>query len=217
MKNKFGQISTYHVKNHLRLIVLGMSILVAGMHALMFRSLDFNGMNEFIIILGLVLLFDAFLVWYALILTMQTQMTVSEEGIEFQQGGARWFITWDNISHFGKRYYGRQQQVGIFLHEQVEPEVTGLADKLFFGRKKDFIDLYQLVDIPRRFGIFRRPINFEKLAETDFGRDVAYYAPHLLQEPKKEKPKIDRLLDKSSKSTFVVGSDVQTLRKNRRS
>ncbi|MDQ7025574.1 MAG: hypothetical protein Q9P01_04195 [Anaerolineae bacterium] len=218
MKLKRARGNVYIPGLPMRLFMLSLGLLMAGIHAFVLRTADFGTSSGFpIFFLALILVVDAWMLWYGIIFTTQTHVHVTDDGIELQRGGARLFTTWQNISHFGVKGGGKNQQRGIFLHNKVKPQVNGLAEKLFYGWKTDFIPIGQVINIPTRWSFLRRSINLEKLAQTDFGYDVAQYAPHLLDEVD-EKPKrsVDRLLNRSSDTTYVVGSDSRTLRKHKR-
>ena len=181
MKHKNEHSTVYTPGLPMRLFVLAIGLMMAGIHAVVLRGIGFSGGDWTPLLFFVpILMLDAWLVWYGLLFTTQTHVNVSEAGIELQRGGARHFASWDNISHFGVRGAGKNQQQGIYLYHKVQPNVTGIAEKLFFGRQTDFIPIGQVINLPRRFGFFKARIDLDKLAATDFGRDVAYYAPHLL-------------------------------------
>lgn len=212
-KNNSGQIYTPGLP--MRLFIMAMALIIAGMHALMLREIRADGIDTLVVFMFmLILLFDAWFLWYGFIFTTQTRVIVNEDGIAFQQGGSRLFTSWDNISHFGIKGGGKHQQQGIYLYNSVEPDVTGLAERLFYGRKTNFIPLGQVINIPRHWGFLRQNINLEKLEATEFGHDVQLYAPHLLQEfGEKSKTSDYRLAERSSNATYVVGADSRRLRK----
>lgn len=200
----------------MRLFILAIGVLMAGMHAFVLRTANFS-VGFPIFFLMFILLIDAWMLWYGIIFTTQTRVHVTEDGIELERGGSRLFTPWQNISHFGVKGGGKNQQRGIYLYSKVKPQVNGLAEKLFYGWETDFIPIGQVIKIPTRWGFMRHSINLEKLAQTDFGYDVAYYAPYLLDEVDgKSKKSADRLLNRSSDATYVVGSDSHTLRKHKR-
>src|SRR5215203_1665265 len=139
MKQKHGIGNIYTAGWLMRLFVLGIGVFVAGMHAYMLRGAGFSGASDFpLFFFGFILLIDAWLLWYAIIFTTQTHVIVSADGIEMQRGGSHLFTTWENISHFGVKGGGKNQQRGIYLHHKVEPVVTGLAEKLFYGWATNF-------------------------------------------------------------------------------
>jgi hypothetical protein len=218
MKQKHGMGNVYTPGWAMRLFVLAVGFLMAGMHAFILRGEAFSGVDGFpILFLGLLLLVDAFFLWYALLFTTQTRVIVSAEGIELQRGASRLFTAWDNASHFGVKGAGKSQERGLYLHHKVQPDVTGLAEKLFYGWATDFIPLGQVINLPTTWGFFQQPVNLEKLAQTEFGQDVAYHAPHLLEAyAEYEKSKVDNRLHLNTDSSYVVGSDSRTMRKEKR-
>jgi hypothetical protein len=218
MKQKHGIGNIYTPGWLMRLFVLAIGIFVAGMHAYILRGIGASGgIPAYFIVL--ILMVDAWLLWYSIIFTTQTRVIVSADGIEMQRGGSRLFTTWENISHFGIKGGGKSQQRGIYLYHKVEPEVTGLAEKLFYGWASDFIPIGQVINLPTNWGFFRHDINIERLAETEFGQDVAYHAPHLLGHfggYEQEKSKLGDLSYRSSDSAYVVGADTRSIRKEKR-
>ena len=220
MKQKHGIGNIYTPGWLMRLFVLAMGVIVAGMHAYMLRSAGFSGATDFpLFFLGFILLVDAWLLWYSIIFTTQTRVIVTADGIEMQRGGSRLFTPWENVSHFGIKGGGKNQQRGIYLYHKVEPEVTGLAEKLFYGWATDFIPIGQVINLPTNWGFFRHDINIEQLAQTEFGQDVAYHAPHLLGSfsgYEQEKSKLGDLSYISSDAAYVVGADTRSFRKEKR-
>jgi hypothetical protein len=219
-KNDSGQIYTPGLP--MRLFTLLMGLFAAGVHAYIVRMWRIDDPTFPIAFLLFILLFDAWMLWYGYIFMTQTRVFVSEEGIELQRGGSRQFAAWENISHFGIKGGGKNQQRGIYLYDKVTPQTSGIAERLFFGRKTAFIPIGLALNLPTHWGFFRKDINLEKLAQTDFGRDVAMYAPHLLEEAEKDKRKNqfqpDWLLShkKYYEVAYFVGADENALRKHKR-
>jgi hypothetical protein len=140
----------------------------------------------------LVLLFivlDVWVIWYSFILNLQTRVIVSEEGLELQRGNTHLFTSWENVSHVGIKPVLIWQVSGLYLHKKIEPESTNFVEKPFLGRVTDFLGIGVVIPLPTHFGFLRSPIDFMKLAETEFGQDLARYAPHLLEE-RHEKHKV---------------------------
>jgi hypothetical protein len=162
-------------------VFAGMGIVTALAHVIMFRSLaDVAAipLPAIIALLGV----DAFILWFGIVFGTQSRVTVYEEGIELERGNSRVFTTWDNISHFGIKHGGKNQQRGLWLHEAVQPEASGV-EKLLFGWKTNFIGLAQYVPLPKK-NMFSREIDTDKLLETEFGQSVYQHAPHLFGEEK---------------------------------
>jgi hypothetical protein len=159
----------------------GMGVVTAIAHAVMFRTIPDMTAIPLPLIIGL-LGMDAFLVWFGVIFGTQSRVTVYEEGIELERGNSRFFAAWDNISHFGTKFGGKNQQRGLWLHEAVQPEAHGI-EKLFFGWKSNFLNLAQYVNLPRP-NAFSREIDTDKLLETEFGQAVYEFAPHLFDKEK---------------------------------
>jgi hypothetical protein len=161
----------------------GMGLVTAIAHAVMFRTIPDMTAIPLPIIIGL-LGMDAFLVWFGIVFGTQSRVTVYEEGIELERGNSKFFTTWENISHFGTKFGGKNQQRGLWLHEAVQPEAHGI-EKLFFGWKSNFLNLAQYVNLPRP-NHFSREIDTDKLLETEFGQAVYEFAPHLFDKEKRK-------------------------------
>jgi hypothetical protein len=171
MKRKKMNSFTPHWGYKATFATLGIGAALA--HIIMFRVIPNMPLPLIIFLLGI----DAFLLWFGIIFGTQSRVTVYEEGIELERGNSRVFTTWDNISRFGIKHGGKNQQRGLWLHEAVQPEASGI-EKLLFGRKTNFIALAQYVPLPKK-DIFSREIDTEKLLETEFGKTVYEYAPQL--------------------------------------
>lgn len=214
MKRK--KVSTHRPKLPTRLFVLLMGLLVAGLHAVILRSMTATEVTAFpFFMLALILLFDAAFLWWAIIFMTQSQVTLFEEGIELERGGSKVFTTWDNVSHLGVKGHGRNQKRGIFLHDKVAPDTKGLVEKIAFGRSSDFIPIGRYVHLPRVWGIFKREINTDKLLDSEFGQELYDLAPHLFEEYDEWKPK-NRLRDADdmdSKYEWTDNRDVDRMKR----
>lgn len=204
MKRK--RVSTHITSLPMRLVVLGIGILVAFIHAMILRTIPAGETAFPVFLLALVLLFDAFLVWWGIIFMTQSRITLYEEGIELERGNSKIFTPWENVSHLGIKGGGKNSRRGIFLHEKVTPEVTGAVERLLFGRATNFIPIGRYVHLPRKWNLFSREINTDKLGETDFGQDLYELAPHLFEEYDEWKPK-NRLRDDYYKTEYDNWSD----------
>ncbi len=110
------------------------------------------------------------------------KITVYENGIEWQRSTSCVFTTWGNIDKIDRRDEGDSTTYGIYLHEPVAPDVSSWLDKRFFSHPVDYIRLIPTVPVPTTFkGLGGNVIDMQALAETDFGQDLARYAPHLLE------------------------------------
>ncbi len=212
MKRK--KVSTHRPKLPMRLFVLLMGILVAGIHAFILRTMTVTEVTPMpFFMLGLILLFDAVFLWWAIIFMTQSQVTLFEEGIELERGGSKVFTTWDNVSHLGVKGYGRNQKRGIFLHDKVSPETKGLVEKAFFGRSSDFIPIGRYVHLPRIWALFNREIDKDKLLNSDFGQELYDLAPHLFDEYDEWKPKNRLSDDVDSKFEWLDERDAEMVKR----
>jgi hypothetical protein len=160
-----------------------MGLVTAVAHLVMFRTIPDMAaipLPAIIVLLGM----DAFILWFGIVFGTQSRVTVYEEGIELERGNSKFFATWENISHFGIKFGGKNQQRGLWLHEAVQPEAHGI-EKLFFGWKSNFLNLAQYVNLPRP-NLFSREIDTDKLLETEFGQAVYEFAPHLFDKEKRK-------------------------------
>jgi hypothetical protein len=166
----------------------GLGFMAALGHVILFRTIPDMSVIPLPAIIAL-LGMDAFLLWFGIIFGTQSRVIVYEEGIELERGNSRVFTSWDNISRFGTKHGGKNQQRGLWLHEDVQPEAGGI-EKLLFGWKTNFISLGQYVNLPR-VTIFSREIDTDKLLETEFGQSVYEFAPHLFDEEPKLKNRLE--------------------------
>ena len=178
----------------MRFFVLFIGLVVAGIHAFIFRTMGAQTTDFPLALMGLMLFFDAMLLWWAVIFTTQSRVTLFEEGIELERGGAKVFSTWDNVSHLGIKGGGKSSRRGLFLHEKVTPETRGLIERLLFGWKTGFLPIGQYVHLPKVWNLFSREIDTEKLLDSEFGQELYELAPHLFEEYDEWKPK-NRLED----------------------
>lgn len=202
MKRK--KVSTHTPKLPMRSFVLLMSLFVVSVHVFILRSMMVEQVTAFpIFMLALVLLFDAMFLWWGIIFTTQSRVTLFEEGIELERGGSKVFSTWDNVSHLGVKGRGRNQRRGLFLYENVTPETKGLVEKIAFGRSSNFLPIGRYVHLPRIFNLFKREIDSEKLLNTEFGQELYDLAPHLFEEYDEWKPK-NRLRDDHDNNDYDI-------------
>jgi hypothetical protein len=109
-------------------------------------------------------------------------ITVYENGIEWQRNGSHVFTTWDNMAKIGRRNEGDSTSYGIYLHQPIQPTVHASVDKRFFSAPVDYFSLIPTVKVPTKFkGMDGNVIDWDAFVETDFGQNIARYAPHLLQ------------------------------------
>lgn len=191
MKRK--RVSSHRAGLPMRMFFLMLGLFAAGVHVFVFRTAGAEGAAIPLFAIFLILLMDAFLLWWAIIFMTQSRVTLYEEGIELERGGAKIFTTWDNVSHFGIKGVGKNQRRGIYLHDKVAPEAKGLVEKLLFGWDTRFIPIGQLVNLPTEH-LLSRTIDPDKVLKTEFGQEVYQLAPHLFEEYDEWKPK-NRLRD----------------------
>jgi hypothetical protein len=209
MKRKKMNSFTPHWGYKATFAALGIGTALA--HVIMFRLIPDMGLIPLPAIIALLGL-DAFLLCFGIIFGTQSRVTVYEEGIELERGNSRVFTTWDNISHFGIRHGGKNQQRGLWLHEAVQPEASGI-EKLLFGRKTNFIALAQYVPLPKK-DIFSREIDTGKLLETEFGKTVYEYAPHLFDVEKAKNRLEDGYSDEISSSSSLTEESYNEAQEN---
>jgi hypothetical protein len=134
--------------------------------------------------LAVIFIMQAYLFWFLYTISFRTRLILYREGLELRQGSSHFFVEWGNLSHFGGKKNGKAFQLGIYLHKIVHPDVKGILDKFHFGQPNNFLPLTNIVLVPRLWlGI---AVDTEKLAKTEFGRDLLHYAPHLFEESKEK-------------------------------
>jgi hypothetical protein len=183
MKRK--KINSYTPGWPMRGFMLLVGFAVAAIHVFAIRS---AGLQEMPLpLIAFILLADATLLWWMIVFSSQSRVTLYDEGIELERGASKVFTPWSNVSHLGVKGFGRNRRRGIYLHTPVSPETKGLVEKLFFGRASDFIPIGRYVNLPTNWNPFSREIDKDKLLETEFGKDLYELAPHLFGV--EEKPK----------------------------
>ena len=159
-------------------VVIAINIIHFAVTSLIFQNL-------FWFLTGILLPIYAFILFRTFIAATQTSIAIHEDGIEYHYGNSSAFSTWDNVKHINK--------LGIFLHQPIKPVVDGgFIDKLLLWRRTmTYIPFSDLVHVPRRWLNYKQGfvIDFEKFANTAFGRDLRHYAPHLLAAYTEYKPK----------------------------
>jgi hypothetical protein len=185
MKNKRGGeiINIYTPALWIKLTLALVSVIMLGFHfpVMLWTS---QTVEEFPVIIFVFLLpLYTWLLWYTIIIWTQTRLIVYEDGIEIQRGASSFFSPWENMRHFGLYSYAQKNRYGIFLHEKVQPEAQGLVEKLFYGWSSNFIMLNEFVYVPWRWvGFFQGyTVDVSKLRDTEFGRQLLQYAPHLFE------------------------------------
>ena len=200
-KSKRKKISSFTPRWPMKSLVFGMALIAAAIHVGIFRFAPLE--EDFpAALIFLMLLMDSLLLWWGYIFSTQSRVTIYDEGIELERGGAKLFTRWDNVSHLGIKRRGRNHRRGIFLYHKVKPRVNGLAEKLFFGRETNFIPIGSYVHLPRYMNPFNRKIDTDKLLETEFGQTLYEYAPQLFDDYIDMKPK-KRLEDDYSNEDMV--------------
>jgi hypothetical protein len=145
--------------------------------------------------------------WSLIIGISQTSITVYEDGLEWQRGGAKLFVRWEDLYELGRKPAGGSVSFGIYLNHSIEPEVNGFAEKLIFGRATNFITLTGIVDVPSYWAGFGKGqmLDTYKFADTEFGRELMRYAPHLFRDNTDIKGKNDT--DDSSQNDLIWYED----------
>ena len=189
MKRK--KVSVHTPGKPMRFFILMMGLVVAGLHAFILRTMGAEETGFPFALMSLVLFFDAILLWWAIIFTTQSRVTLFEEGIEMERGNSKVYTPWENVSHLGIKGFGRNQKRGLFLHEKVTPETKGLIEKLVFGWRSDFLNIGRYVHLHRVWNPFSRQLNTEKILETEFGQELYDLAPHLFEDVKKPKNRLE--------------------------
>jgi hypothetical protein len=146
----------------------------------------------------LILVMDAVLLWWMIVFSSQSRVTLYDEGIELERGASKVFTPWENVSHLGFKGFGRSRRRGIYLHSPVKPESKGIVEELLFGRESNFIPIGRYVHLPSNWNIFNAQINTDKLLETEFGQQLYELAPHLFGEEEKPKNQLEEELEENN-------------------
>jgi hypothetical protein len=129
-----------------------------------------------------IVLFILYMLFFAIMAFQATYIKISvyENGIEWQRSTSCVFTTWDNINKIDRKDEGDSTTFGIYLHEHVSSDVSSWLDRRFFSNPVDYIRLIPTVSVPTTFkGLEGNMIDIQAFAKTDFGQDLARYAPHL--------------------------------------
>jgi hypothetical protein len=133
----------------------------------------------------------ALILWLLIIYSNQQHLAIYEDGLEYCLGNNRTFSRWEDMRRFESRSAGRSRILGIYtIATQKRQEGNSFERLLLMLRYPDFIPLSTVVRVPTRWdGCWTGMIvDTNKLADTEFGRAILPYAPHLF-EYRKEKVK----------------------------
>jgi hypothetical protein len=124
-----------------------------------------------------------FILWILLISSTQQHLAIYENGLEYRMGGNRRFSRWEDMRHFEIRPQGKSSVIGIYSSHIEKRHEGSFIERLLSSSHNDLIPL-SVVHVPsRRINWWTRSIvDTEKFAETDFGRELLHYAPHLFED-----------------------------------
>lgn len=134
-----------------------------------------------IVMLVVIFVIQACLLWYLYILIFQTRLILYEDGLDLQQGSAHYFTNWENMSHFGGRSSGKAVQFGIYLHAPIQQEPSNFLERVSFGKESNFLPITYVMLMPRRWSLGSVTVDSQALSQTQFGRELLHYAPHLFE------------------------------------
>jgi hypothetical protein len=127
------------------------------------------------------------ILWMLLISSTQQHLAIYENGLEYRVGNNRRFSIWEDMQRFEIRPQGKSSVIGIYT-SHLEKRYEGSAvERLLLHGYKDFIPL-TVVRVPTRWdGCWSGAVvDTVKFAETDFGRELLHYAPHLFDYSKEK-------------------------------
>jgi hypothetical protein len=179
MTYKGNKVNAY--RGNLRPAIVMIEVVIA-VHVVV-AALVVDGRDVAFWVVNLVL-FAMYMAFFGVMAFQATQIivTVYETGIDWRRGGSHVFATWDNIDRIGRKDEGDAASFGIYLREAVAPAVDGWLSRRLFAGPVDYIRLIPTVRVPTTFqGRKGNVVDWQAFADTDFGRDVARYAPHLLE------------------------------------
>lgn len=168
-------------------IILGISLLILVMSLWAIRSLD---AIPFFMICGLFVFVSSSAFCFVYNAAEKTSIICSKEGLTYRRGTSYMFTEWQNLSHFidiGFRFE-------IYLQEGIKPEVKSWLDKQFYGQAIHIIQIDNIVKVPRTGNVLwesweSTKVDLDAFKQTELGRDLLHYAPHLFGE--KDKRDID--------------------------
>ena len=137
---------------------------------------------------------------YSYRLANKTYLLVTPSHIEFANSSYRGIVTWEQVTGITRIHYR------INNHQTPENwygySFDWWGDGFILDKKQSFqsvedvppilthsIPIGDCVSIPRRYKVFG-DIDYNKFAQTDFGRDLLHYAPHLFEGKLTEKAKV---------------------------
>lgn len=174
---------TFHPRRWIAVLV-GIFFLVYIFGLIVAFRYGIEDRGDFFVNLFILILLGFFL-WALMLEYFQARLTFYDDVLILTKGGSRLTIPYEMMERFEVRG-SKSSRVGIAFIEKIQPEVKGLAERIFYGRKTNFISLDTYVSVPRA-GFFRRKVNTEKFRETDIGQALYENAPHLFKEKKKDK------------------------------
>ena len=165
-KRKNKGIHSYHTKRQYAVLFFGLGCfhIVGGIAEA----------NLLITIAGVIFAFIFF--WMGFWILCGNKFLITPNGLEFVMFGWQGYTAWENIQELNSHQLKLKSPIKVQNH--ILP---------ILGTYRDVIPLVNIVDLPKRF-LFR--IHWQKLAQTDFGRDLLHYAPHLFEGKLTEKAKV---------------------------
>lgn len=110
------------------------------------------------------------MVYWAYHMFVNDSLIVTPDGLQFVILGTSGFAGWDNMVRLDKR--------GIHLEQPITVSHNTLTRLLYMGRAFQCIPINYVIPIPQGL----RKIKLREFAETDFGRELFHYAPHLFDD-----------------------------------
>jgi hypothetical protein len=153
-----------------RTLQLALGVATALFYAIS-ASLVLDFKEEFNWLLIFTILFFAVSIWVLIISMSQKHLAIFENGLEYRIGSNRFFSRWQDLQCFESRNIGRST-FGISSNaiERLQ-EGTRLENLvMLYAYPNDFIPL-DILDAA----------DTDTLAKTDFGRELAHYAPQLFE------------------------------------
>ena len=125
----------------------------------------------------------------------KVKIILSSEGILVCTNHKRYASTWDSLHNLDILTMPRETVIGIrsavsITVEENKGVLAALARSFPSGIEDEyFLPLSPIINIPtRRMSVWSGDtmIDFDKLAQTEFGRDLLHYAPHLFEDSKEK-------------------------------
>ena len=159
---RFQRIGTVLGLGFIAIIMLGIVVLMAST-----PSSDYNPTAYRLLLMVSFSLGALGMVYWAYHTVVNDCLIITPDGLQFVILGTSGFAEWDNVVRLDNR--------GIHLAQPITVRHNTLARLLYMGRAYQCIPINYVIPIPQGL----RKIKLQEFTETDFGRELYHYVPHL--------------------------------------